>query len=247
MKLDYGQLFEERSMTLNEELEKLINNHKLDISAYQIEKLIRYAEILKLSKRKSFASWDEDDKGLNIHFNDSFYTLPFKEFNGTFLDIGSGAGIPGIIYSILWRDSKACLLESQKQRIYFLKETIKTLSIDDRVEIIEGRAEEIAKDKCYREKFQLVTSRALASFVKFIEYSVAFVKKDGYLHAIRSIKDKENYENIKNILDVFSLSLNHERIYSIDNNKQLRWSSVFIKTSNTPLLYPRKNQLIGRF
>lgn len=222
-------------------IKKYLNECQLNLNETQVDQLVLYANLLKNSKRKSFASWDSDKSGLEMHFKDSFLTLPKCKPNNI-LDIGSGAGIPGIIYSIIWRNTKACLLESKNNRVEFMKEAIKKLALEHRVKVIYGRAEELAHDELYRNMFDLVTARALAKFEVFVELCVAFVKKDGILYAIRGIKDKELFSKYKG----FYLSLIEEKTYKLNNNSPLRWIAIFRKDELTPTKYPRRIKKIKK-
>ncbi len=95
------------------------------------------------------------------------------------LDVGSGAGIPGIVYAILWPNTQVVLLESQRKRIDFLNEAVSELELTN-TEILEGRAESHAHELVWRERFDLVTSRALAPLPISLELCLPFLGLEGY-------------------------------------------------------------------
>ncbi|EKD26329.1 MAG: Ribosomal RNA small subunit methyltransferase G [uncultured bacterium] len=219
-------------------LNTILQETETNVNASQFDKLIKYADILKNSIHKSYASWDDDKKGMDMHFKDTFLNIPKVQVNN-FLDIGSGAGIPGIIYSILWSDVSAVLIDSRLQRINFLKALVNELDLNKRVNVLCKRAETFAHDKNYREKFDLVTARALAPIEQFIEYSVGFVKENGYLHAIRGINDRISLIEYQNILDYFYLTLEKDVTYKLNDTTPIRWSAIFRKTKITDSGFPR--------
>lgn len=226
---------------MKNKLEKILTEIPLKLSEAQIKKLCEFADCLKNSHRKSFASWNSDNEGLTIHFKDSFYTLPLIN-PGYFLDIGSGAGIPGIIYSICWPDSQGILMDSQTKRCEFMTDIIFHLKLEKNLKVLHGRAEILAHDFEWREKFNLVTARALASFPEFIEYSSAFIKKEGYLNAIRSTKDQRDLKNYEYFLKLFSLKLVREKIYRLTPETSFRWVASFQKKNCLSNRFPRKKQ-----
>ncbi len=216
----------------------------IDLTIKQIDQLNIFANLLKSSPRKSFASWDNDKSGLEIHFKDSFLSQP-EFIPEKMLDIGSGAGIPGIIYAIIWPETHVILLEAQKQRCDFLKAACKTLNFKlNRIEIIQGRAEELAHDLKYREQFDFVTARALSKFISFLEYGIAFVKVGSYLHALRGNNDILLIEENRKHLNIFSLQEINRKSYRLNPTSTYRLSIIFRKMQKTDKLFPRKNKKI---
>lgn len=226
--------------SLNYLLSNELDQFNVKVSKEQLTQLNRYFTILKNSPRKSFASWENDEKGIKIHLRDSLYNFPLDYKPDSFLDIGSGAGLPGLIYAILWSKSKALLLDSRAGRVAFLEETVTNLGLEDRVQVICARAEELAHSSNYREKFDFVTARALAKMPVFLELSVAFIKPEGYLQFIRGINDMEEIDKYHPHLSCFQLIYQSGKTYQLGDDDLKRWSAIYQKHGSTPKIYPRK-------
>ncbi len=181
-----------------------------------------------------------------MHFRDSFLTIPKKapEF---FLDLGSGAGIPGIIYAILWPNTQATLLESQKRRCDVLEITLAKLNLQNRVAVVCGRAEEKAHDPDLRETFDLVTARALAPFQEFLEYTVAFLRVGGHLHALRGGKDSNALSEHDALLKKFHFKPVSQYSYKLKNSDPTsRFVFLLQKTAPCASAVPRSNNQIKK-
>ena len=146
--------------------------------------LLTFAMHLRDSPHKATATWNNDAEGICMHFRDAFLSLPVVS-KGQMLDVGTGAGIPGLIYGILMPRISLSLLESNKNRIATLKALVQQLGMMNRVELACGRAEELANQPDLRESFDLVTARALATLPSFFEYTAPFVRLGG-IESIRA-------------------------------------------------------------
>ena len=231
---------------IQDEIKRLLSEQKIVCGDKGYEQLCLYAELLKASPRKSFASWDSDISGIEMHFKDSFYTLP-ETPSGSFADIGSGAGVPGVIYAILWPETKGVLLDSQVRRCDFLRSILTALKMDDRISVVCERAETAAHEAKHRESYSLVTARALAVFPAFLEYTSAFVKPGGFLQAIRGNKDRNILQEFETVIQKMGLKSLSQKEYVLKPGDSPRWVWMFQKERNLSKLYPRKNQEIGQF
>jgi 16S rRNA (guanine527-N7)-methyltransferase len=211
-------------------LDALLAEFSFSVSIQQRNQLLTYATLLKHSPRHSFASWDSDEQGVGTHFRDSFFTIP-KKAPVHFLDVGSGAGIPGIIYAIFWPNTQVLLLDSQKKRCEFLEKSLVELDLQNRVSILCGRAETIVQDPTLREKFDLVTARALAPFPQFLKYTAGFVRVGGTLHALRGEKDSKLLSEYAALLKKFHLKIIHQHTYTL-NPPRSRFIFLFQKTDS---------------
>lgn len=149
---------------------------------------------------------------------------PLKHVNvprGTsFIDIGTGAGIPGIPLLLYFGDNmKGVLVDSNNKKIKFLLNAINTLGINDIVTVIQGRVEEIAKEKAYRDSFDFAVSRAFAHPLMALEYGLPFVKPGGWLYIYYSLN-----------------------LYKIDlENNNMLYSDEIIAEDKCDILYESKN------
>lgn len=155
------------------------------------------------------------------------------------IDVGSGAGMPGIVYALYWPDCEVCLLESNKKRLEFLNETVKNLGIEN-CEVLEGRAETLAHELAYREGFDLVTSRGLAPLPISLELCLPFADKDRWM---LTFKGKEPMAEVKDA-EVALAKLGGGKVevkYYAPAPGQAKRSALWIpKVSLTPDKFPRR-------
>lgn len=183
------------------------------------------------------------------------------KYDFSLIDIGSGAGFPGIPLKIVFPEAKFTLLDSLNKRIVFLDKVIKELELQN-VTAISARAEDLGKEgSVSRETFDFVTSRAVASLPVLLEYSLPFVKVGGFGVFYKSGDYAEELENAKVAIDV--LGGNLEKVYEFelpevqmkvkgqnakekgeatDNTEKIRRSLIIIRKINaTPVKYPRRS------
>lgn len=129
------------------------------------------------------------------HFADSLCLLKYADIpqGASLLDVGSGAGFPGMVLKIFRPDLKITLLDSLKKRCGFLERLAEELEISD-IRILWGRAEDLARNGEYREKFDFVTARAVASLPILLEYCTPFLKPEGVFLAMKAKAEEENPE-----------------------------------------------------
>jgi 16S rRNA (guanine527-N7)-methyltransferase len=152
-----------------------------------LDKYARFIELLRSKNREANLTGIRDPNDIAVHvIGDALAPLVsgapinyLAEPPDELLDVGSGAGIPGLIYAILWPGTDVVLLESQRKRIDFLYEAAEDLGLEN-VQVLEGRAEAHAHELQWRERFDLVTSRALAPLPISLELCLPFLALDGY-------------------------------------------------------------------
>lgn len=207
----------------------------------KLELFEKYYKILSFYNEKfNITAITEKNEVYLKHFADSL--LGAKYIEGDFLDVGSGGGFPSIPLKILKPELKATLLEATGKKCEFLNEVIKELNLKD-IKVICGRAEELAHDKFYREKFSVCTARAVAGLPALTEYCLPFVKVCGKFVAYKGdaeqeIKDSENAVKI--------LGGKIEKIEKFNLSGNLRTIVVINKEKNTPFEYPRANAKIRK-
>lgn len=231
--------------SLRKRIQDSLIHSPVSIDDDQISKIELFCDLLKYSPIKSSASWDDDDTGLYTHLYDSIQSFePRMEKNQNVLDIGSGSGVPGIIFAIFSPSSSFTLIESQQKRCRFLNECLQTLKMTDQVRVINGRAEILAHQSDLRESFDIVTARALAEFSTFLEYTCGFIKTKGFLHALRGEKDKQIIESQRSVIAKFKLKFVQQRSYTFLNHN--RYVFLFEKIATLPNTLPRSNQMIRK-
>ena len=204
----------------------------------QLEQLEKYYEIL-VNENKKYnltAITNKEDVYLK-HFYDSLTISKIIELNNQSLcDIGTGAGFPGIVLKIFYPNLSITLVDSTLKKCHFLEFVINELNLN-KIEVLNKRAEEFAKET--REKYDIVTSRAVAPLKHLLEYSIPLVKVEGIYVAMKSDISKEfigisNYEN--------KLSIKQENIikFNLPIENSLRTLISYKKLKPTNNIYPRK-------
>ena len=159
--------------------------------------------------------------------------------NAKVIDVGTGAGFPGIPLKIMYPKLKLTLLDSLNKRVKFLQEVSDKLTFAD-IEIIHGRAEEIGRQKKYREKFDIVFSRAVARMPILCEYALPFVKVGGYFAALKGKKYEEEINESQNALKVLNASLDKVKPVKLPGIDDVRAIIYVKKMDKTASVYPRK-------
>ena len=201
-------------------LEDLKEFH-IELSENQVNQFMTYYELL-------------------VEWNSLMNALPdIKEKEYTLIDVGTGAGFPGIPLKIVFPKLKVVLLDSLNKRVSFLNEVINKLELTE-IEAVHGRAEDFAKRKEYRETFDLCVSRAVANLATLSEYCLPFVKIGGSFISYKSEKITEEYENAKEAIKVLGGKYDRQVDFNLPSSDIYRNLFVIQKVKNTPGKFPRK-------
>ena len=180
---------------------------------------------------------------LKKHFVDSLSLVKaipdLVEKSYSVIDVGTGAGFPGIPLKIVFPNLKVTLLDSLNKRIKFLNEAVRELKLED-VVLIHGRAEDFSKPEKKRESFDLCVSRAVANLSTLSEYCIPFVKKGGYFISYKSERLSEEFDSAKKAIQVLGGKYERQVEFNLPNSDIYRNLVVIKKEKSTPLKYPRK-------
>ena len=173
------------------------------------------------------------------HFIDSL-TIYKKLIRGAkIIDVGTGAGFPGIPLAIIDENLKITLNDSLNKRLIFLTEVKKQLKLDN-IEIIHARAEEIGQNKKYREKFDYATSRAVANLSTLSEYLLPLVKVNGKCICMKASNIEEELNQAQNAIKLLGGEVTEIEKFKLPQSDIDRTIITISKTKNTPNKYPRK-------
>lgn len=198
-----------------------------------------YDMLIDRNKVMNLTAITEFDEVMDKHFLDSVYLFRSIKLEAEYklIDIGTGAGFPGIPLKIVFPELKITLLDSLNKRVGFLNDVIDELNLND-IEAIHGRAEDIARDKAYRASYDIAVSRAVANLSTLSEYCLPFVKIGGKFVSYKSGDCADEVDNAKAAIHLLGGKINKIDEFSYSNNS--RSFIVIDKVMNTSNKYPRK-------
>lgn len=179
----------------------------------------------------------KDEKEIVIkHFIDSVLVNKYIDGN-KILDLGSGAGFPGIPLKIVNRNLKVTLIDSVNKKVNFMKDSIEKIGLEN-IEALHVRAEDLAHENVYRECYDTVVSRAVANMTTLVEYMLPFVKVGGKCLCLKGPNCEEEINCAKNAIKKLGGKIEGVVEYKVDDNE--RCLVVINKVKNTEQTYPRK-------
>lgn len=235
-----------------EAFKKDLSELNISLSDRQIEQFMDYYDLLvEWNSFMNLTAITEFDEVVKKHFIDSLSFIYARdsikkelgkdilEDEITIIDIGTGAGFPGIPLKIAFPNLKITLLDSLNKRVKFLNAVIEKLDLKE-ISAIHGRAEDFAKNADYREKYHIAVSRAVANMSTLSEYCIPFIKVKGLFIPFKSEKISEELVSAKFALSVLGSDLINQIEFTIPNSDMYRNLVVVKKEKSTPKKYPRK-------
>ena len=214
-------------------------NFKLnDEQVFQFEKYFDF--LIEENKKFNLTAITEPKDVVIKHFIDSVFPANKIKENAKVIDVGSGAGFPGIPLKILRPDLKITLIDSLQKRVKFLNELIEKLSLEN-IEALHYRAEDYAQTK--RESFDVAISRAVASIPTLAEYLIPFVKKGGFIFMYKGTKINEELSIGKKAIEVLGGKVKDILEEIVEEIESSRFVLVIEKIKNTNKTYPRGKNL----
>ncbi len=222
------------------EFEKYLAKMNISLLKEQYGQFYAYMELLIEWNEKMNLTAITDPKEIILkHFVDSLTIAKYVEEGKSIIDMGTGAGFPGIPIKIYRKDVKVVLADSLNKRIKFLDEVIDKLKLEN-VETIHCRAEELGKNKQYREKFDYATSRAVANLSTLSEYLMPFVKLNGKCIFMKTIEVEEELEKAKKAIKTLGGKIEKVDKFEIPESDLGRSIIIVKKEKITPSKFPRK-------
>lgn len=227
--------YDEFKSVLVEEMEKI----KVILNEDQCMEFYNFMQLLLEWNEKVNLTAITDSRGIILkHFVDSVTIGHLLDGKYDIIDVGTGAGFPGIPLAIYNKNLEITLLDSLNKRINFLEEVKRNIKLDNIINV-HGRAEDLGRDKFYREQFDVAVSRAVAPLNILLEYLLPFVKVGGICICMKGPNANEEIDNSKNALNRLNGKIEYVKNITIDGVMD-RNIIVVKKTGKIPEIYPRK-------
>ena len=224
--------------------EKMQENSKVlgfNLSVEQLEKFYKYMNLLiEWNEKMNLTAITEPNDIILKHFIDSITINKYIENSVKVVDVGTGAGFPGIPLSIIRTDLQITLVDSLNKRLIFLQEIKKELELKN-IDIVHARVEEIGQNKNYRETFDIATSRAVANLSTLSEYLVPLVKIKGKCVCMKASDAEEEIKQAENAVNILGGKIVKVEKFNLPNSDIGRTIIIINKEKSTNGKYPRKH------
>lgn len=218
----------------------------IELDEAALDRFDKYAELLvETNKTLNLTAITEPDEIVYKHFIDSLSLLTCVEpqKGARVIDVGTGAGFPGVVLLIARPDLKITLLDGTNKRLVFIENVLNEIGLN--ADIVHMRAELAGKDGKFREKYDLVTARAVANLNTLSEYCMPFVKIGGIFAPMKSSKTNEELEKARSAIKLLGGKIKEIKSFDIKNCGE-RHIIITEKISQTPPKYPRASAQISK-
>jgi len=223
-----------------EEIKEKLKKININIDEVQAKNLYEYMKLmLEWNEKINLTAITEPKEVILKHFVDSLTILKYLSKEEKIIDVGTGAGFPGIPLNIMKNDCNYTLLDSLNKRITFLNEVINNLELKN-INTIHSRVEEIGKNKKYRESYDIATSRAVAPLNILLEYLLPLVKVGGKCICMKGSNIEEEIESAKNAIKILGGEIEKIEKITLPDSDMVRNIVIIKKVKQTPVKYPRK-------
>ena len=222
-----------------QEMNKYLKDLKIVLNDNQMQAFYSFMNLLIEKNKVMNLTRITDPKEIVLkHFVDSLTISKYIEDSKKVIDIGTGAGFPGIPLKIQNETLDMVLMDSLNKRINFLYEVIQDVKLEG-INAIHGRAEEVGQNNMYREKFDIAVSRAVAPLNILLEYMLPFVRTNGICICMKGNITQEEINNSKNALNKLGGQIKQIEKFSLAKTENNRTIIIVKKTNQTPKTYPR--------
>lgn len=227
-------------MGFNEKFLEKLNKIQLNVNDEVLNKFWVYmTNLLEWNEKINLTAITDEDDMILKHFIDSLTILEYIPEKSNVIDVGTGAGFPGIPLKIVREDINMTLMDSLNKRITFLNEVINKLGLK-KINAIHSRAEELAKMPEHREKYDIAVSRAVANLSTLSEYMIPFVKVGGKCICMKGSNIEEELKTAKNAIKELGGEIEKVINFKLPDSDNERNIIIIKKVRNTKSKYPRK-------
>ena len=224
------------------ELQTALEQLNIPYTEETLEKYRLYMEgIIEWNEKVNLTSITDKDEFIKLHFIDSIMSVPTEEFQKAkkIIDVGTGGGFPGIPLALAAPDKEFVLMDSLNKRIKIINQLCEEIGITN-VTAVHARAEEMAKNKAHRQKYDLCVSRAVANLSTLSEYCLPFIKQGGWFLSYKGPDTDKELADAKKAIKILGGQIDREELASLESSG-LEHKIIFIKkVKDTPAKYPRK-------
>ena len=227
-------------------LKNLSEKYSVNLNEQAIERFDIYAKMLvSWNEKVNLTAIVEPDEIVVKHFVDSltiFHALDIPK-GSKVIDVGTGAGFPGVAMLIARPDLKLTLLDSTGKKLNVIADILSNIGLE--AQLLHARAEEAARKKEYREQFDFATARAVANLRDLSEYCLPFIKKDGFFVSMKSAKAQEEIEGAKKAINILGGEISGIESFELEGAGE-RNIIITKKISHTSTKYPRPSAKIAK-
>lgn len=218
-------------------VKEIFLRNNIDVSEEIYDKFVLYMKnLIEWNSRINLTAIKDEESIIIKHFLDSIMIKDYIS-GKKILDIGSGAGFPGIPLKILNDNLELTLIDAVNKKVSFINDSIDKLELKKAI-AIHGRAEDLGHNVIYRESFDTVVSRAVANMSTLVEYMLPFVKLGGLCLCMKGPDSEEEINDSKKAIKILGGKI--EKIYNYEYEENKRCLVVISKIKNTEQTYPRK-------
>lgn len=227
-------------------LEAFFQDHGFLFSPQQLQNFADYAKLLvSWNEKMNLTAITDPQEILIKHFLDSLLPFSLAELppGAKLIDVGTGAGFPGIPAKIFRQDLSLTLLDSLKKRLVFLEEVLAQCQLS--AQCVHSRAEDAGKNPLYREQFDAATARAVAHLRELSEYCLPFVRVGGFFYALKGSGGDAEWQQSQHAVELLGGKLRRKVLYALPDGSE-RTLFLIEKKSQTPTKYPRTPAQIAK-
>ncbi|HLS22730.1 MAG TPA: 16S rRNA (guanine(527)-N(7))-methyltransferase RsmG [Pseudogracilibacillus sp.] len=225
-----------------QQFQKALKQHNLSLDKGQLEQFETYYHLLiEWNEKVNLTAITDQEEVYVKHFYDSLTPSFYEDFSNieTLCDVGAGAGFPSIPLKICYPHLKVTIIDSLQKRIHFLETLINELNLTN-VNLVHGRAEDIGQDRTYREKFDLVTARAVARMNVLAEYCLPLCREEGLFIALKGSAIDEELTDGKRAIGQLGGKLIRQENFTLPEDEGERSLIWVKKVRKTAKQFPRK-------